>query len=747
MALQPDGKIVVVGSTDSGGGTNFALARYNPDGTLDTTFSFDGKVATDFAGGTDEAFGVAIQADGKIVVAGIAGSPTTVNTDFALARYNPDGTLDQTFGTDGKVTTDFAGEPDEAFGVAIQADGKIVVAGQALFLDPSGTGAVDGDFGLVRYNPDGSLDRSFGTGGRVTTDFGSALDTALAVTIQADGKIVAVGGDGGDFALARYNADGSLDRTFGAGGKVTTDFGSFSDEALGVAIQADGRIVAVGGAGGDFALARYNPDGTLDSDFDADGKVTTDFGGLDSARSVAILSNGKIIAAGTTGADFALASYIPDGSLDPNFGTGGKVTTDFGNLDFADGMAIQADGKIVAAGTDGHDGGPGIITNPVFAVARYLPGLPPVANAGGPYSAPEGTTSIPLSAAGTTDPDDPASSLTYLWDLNGNGIFGETGAAATRGDETGITPTYLLNGLDGPSTQTVALRVTDPDGLTSNATATITVTNVAPVVSAGGPATLPKGGTLSRTGSFTDPGPDTWTAAVNYGDGSGTHPLALTAAKTFSLNHVYTSAGTFTVTVVVSDDDAGTGSAGITTIVIGPTTVRSVVINDGSAQRSMVNSITVTFSGLVTLDPGAFELARQKNGPVNLSVAASVVNGQTVAVLTFSGSGIVAGSLADGNYELITHGDRIHDSLGQAIDAYGDGKAGGKREDVFFRFFGDINGDRKVDSTDYAVFRGALGTHKGDRGFLSFLDFNGDGVLDNVDQTAFNQRRGTSLNP
>jgi uncharacterized delta-60 repeat protein len=748
LAVQPDGKTIVVGTTDAGGGgLNFALARYNADGTLDTSFSFDGIVATDFAGTNEIANAVALQPDGKIVVAGFTESASVVNDDVAVARYNPDGTLDNGFGTNGKVTTDFAGRNDEAFGVAVQADGKIVVVGGADLPAPGGTGAVDEDFAVARYNPDGTLDPGFGTGGKVTTDFGSPFDQAFGVAIQADGKIVAAGSDLGDFALARYNPDGSADGTFGTGGKVTTDFGGQVEQAFAVAIQADGKIVAAGTAAGGFALARYNPDGSLDSDFDADGKITTNLGGTGAAHSVAIQPNGKIIAGGSVGDDFALARYIPDGSLDPSFGTGGEVTTNLGNTDSIAGLAVQADGKIVAAGTDAIVS-PGLgSSNPVFAVARYLPGLPPVANAGGPYSVAEGTATVSLSAAGTTDPDSPTSSLTYFWDLDGDGIFGETGAAAARGDEVGISPTYLLNGLDGPSTRTVALRVTDPDGLTSTATATITVTNVAPTVIAGGAATIAGGGTFSRTGSFTDPGPDTWTATVDYGDGSGSQPLALTAAKTFSLNHTYANAGNFTVTVTVNDDDGGTGTASVAVTVLAPPTVQSVLINDGSAQRSMVNSLTVTFGSTVTVDPGAFTLVMHGGGTVGLSVATSVVSGQTVAVLTFPGSGFIGGSLADGNYTLTVHGDKVHDSLGQALDGDGNGTAGGDRAADFFRLFGDTNGDRTVDNTDFAVFKSAAGTSKGQAGFLWFLDYNGDGAIDNIDKKAFDQRRGTVLNP
>jgi uncharacterized delta-60 repeat protein len=365
VAIQPDGKIVAAGSAH---GDDFALARYNRDGSLDTSFDGDGKVTTDF-GGVDAASDVAIQPDGKIVAAGGGAA------DFALARYNRDGSLDTSFDGDGKVTTDFRGV-DAAVGVAIQLNGKIVAAGFDADAD---------DFALVRYNRDGSLDTSFDGDGKVTTDFGSAFEAAAAVAIQPDGRIVAAGFTqvGDDFALARYNRDGSLDTSFDGDGKVTTDFGftgPFGDPiytvdlATGVVIQPDGKIVAAGFSvtgGVDFALARYNPDGSLDTGFGFVGKVTTSFGDLDHAFGVAIQSDGKIVAAGTTtgfGADgigWVLARYKRDGSLDTDFGVDGQVTTDFEGVgEAASGVAIQPNGRIVAVGgaTAGHD----------FALARYL---------------------------------------------------------------------------------------------------------------------------------------------------------------------------------------------------------------------------------------------------------------------------------------------------------------------------------------------------------------------------------------
>jgi uncharacterized delta-60 repeat protein len=333
-------------------------------GELDPTFDGDGKVTTDFFGGDDFGNDVAIQADGKLVVVGGGGE----SGRFELARYKLDGSLDPSFGGDGKVVAHFGGE-EEAGDVAIQADGKIVAAGR------SSVGPNPSNFALARYNPDGSLDSSFDGDGLVVTDFG-AFESIVSVTIQADGKIVAAGLSGpldgfNDFALARYNANGSLDSNFDGDGRLTADFGS-EDYATGVAVQADDRIVAAGVTsagpeGLNFALARYNPNGSPDPSFGGDGRVAIDFGGGEAANALAIQADGKIVAAGVSfvgfsGGNFALARYRVDGSPDPSFGGDGHVTTDFGQDDRAIDVTIQPDGKLLAAGHDGQVD---------FALARY----------------------------------------------------------------------------------------------------------------------------------------------------------------------------------------------------------------------------------------------------------------------------------------------------------------------------------------------------------------------------------------
>jgi uncharacterized delta-60 repeat protein len=307
-------KLVAAGSGTAvpGGLGAFALARYNPDGTLDTTFGTGGKVTTDFPGGGD-ANALAVQADGKLVA---AGSTEFFAVDFAVARYNPDGSLDTSFGTGGQVVTDVDGT-DRASALALQG-GKLVAGG----LSFSATAGTNGDFGLVRYNPDGTLDTSFGAGGKVTTDFVGFTDWAFALAVQG-GKLVAAGRAGfegnDDFGLVRYNADGSLDPSFGAGGKVTTDFaragGSF-DEARALVVQGS-KLVAAGNVGPffDFGLARYKADGTLDRSFGSGGKVTTNFAGqTDEAFGLAVQADGRLVAAGFMLSefgemDFALARY------------------------------------------------------------------------------------------------------------------------------------------------------------------------------------------------------------------------------------------------------------------------------------------------------------------------------------------------------------------------------------------------------------------------------------------------------
>ncbi len=260
VALQPDGMVVLAGSWDTDSGDVIAMARYTADGALDDDFGTAGKVTTDISAGSDRALAVALQPDGKLVVAGV--DSIGPFADFAVVRYNGDGTLDNSFGTDGTVSTDLGSGSgtgsDWAYAVAIQPDGRIVAAGY-------GEVANNFNFAAVRYLTDGTLDNSFSGDGRVSTSFNVGTDAAHSMALQADGRIVLAGASSTsflfNFALLRYNADGTLDDTFGVGGKVVTPLAALYDEAYAVAIQPDGKILAAGyaynGSDNDIAVVRY----------------------------------------------------------------------------------------------------------------------------------------------------------------------------------------------------------------------------------------------------------------------------------------------------------------------------------------------------------------------------------------------------------------------------------------------------------------------------------------------------------
>lgn len=357
-ALQADNKIVVAGYCNNSS-EDFALIRYNSDGTLDNTFDSDGKVITDFgSNGDDEGKSLAIQSDGKIIVAGI--SSNGFHWGFALIRYNVDGSVDNSFASNGKVITLIGSIDAYAQSVTLQSDGKIVVAGYI------SDGSIY-NFAVVRYNSNGSLDTSFGLEGKMTTNFGNNGALAYSSAIQSDGKILVAGytiiGAKYDFALVRYNTDGSLDNTFSDDGKITTAIGIATDRGYSVGIQSDGKIVVAGksfnGSDDDFALVRYNTDGTLDNTFDFDGKVTTAIGSSsDDGNSISIQDDGKIVVAGssiTNGTDkaFTLVRYNTDGSLDNTCDDDGKVITAIGNSDSRGySVSIQSNGKIVVAGVN-----------------------------------------------------------------------------------------------------------------------------------------------------------------------------------------------------------------------------------------------------------------------------------------------------------------------------------------------------------------------------------------------------------
>jgi uncharacterized delta-60 repeat protein len=348
VAVQPDQKIVVVGATagplDNGA---FAVARYASDGTLDPSFSGDGMVTTVIGGGGNEAKSVAIQADDKIVVAG-----TDDLQWIVVVRYLPDGTRDPAFGKHGKVRTSLAPTGfDIGYDVAIQSDGKIVVAGVA------GTG----DFVVLRYRRHGTLDPTFGDGGKMVFVHGG---TARSLVLQPDGKIVVTGYTGWGFVVARLLPDGSRDRSFAGDGvlsKLADDSPARLIWPLAVGLQKNGKIVVAG----DYdifrsGIARLMPNGDLDATFGGDGVVVKKLGNNEqNFVGLGIQANGRIVAAGhvepheygdNTIPHIVVARFLRDGSLDDTWSDNGKVSTSFEGGAGSAGIALQADGKAVVVG-------------------------------------------------------------------------------------------------------------------------------------------------------------------------------------------------------------------------------------------------------------------------------------------------------------------------------------------------------------------------------------------------------------
>ncbi|CAB1084689.1 hypothetical protein D1AOALGA4SA_12199 [Olavius algarvensis Delta 1 endosymbiont] len=381
IAVQFDDKIVVVGTSGNGSGSSeFAVARFNIDGSLDPTFNGDGVVNTGFSAGDDVGSGIAVQSDDKIVVVGTRDNGSG-SSEFAVARFNIDGSLDPTFDVDGKVTVNFSGGNDVGSGVAVQSDEKIVVVGTR----DNGSGS--SEFAVARFNVDGSLDPTFDVDGKVTVSFSGGNDVGSGVAVQSDDKIVVVGtrdnGSGSsEFAVARFNVDGSLDNSFSGDGKVTTSFTAGYDVGSGIAVLSDGKIAVVGTSDDLsttwFAVARYNVDGSLDSSFLFDGTVITKFSftGDDMGSGIAIQSDDKIVVVGSANDErgalkFAVARFNADGSFASNANSTGKVSVSFSpGDDVGSGIAIQSDDKIVVVGIS--DDGSG---SSDLGVARYLPDL------------------------------------------------------------------------------------------------------------------------------------------------------------------------------------------------------------------------------------------------------------------------------------------------------------------------------------------------------------------------------------
>jgi uncharacterized delta-60 repeat protein len=353
VALQPDGGIVLGGFSKNGkdrfGMDKFRLLllRFTPDGRLDPAFN-GGSVTTALGEVGDVLHGVAAQSDGRIVAAGAAtrasnkdhGRPET----FSLVRYTPAGRLDETFGDGGKVLTQVSTDDlSHASVVMLQPDGKILVAGSALTQHWWPLPVRRWDFAVVRYMPTGRLDTSFGSGGKAVHSVGDVSeDSAADMALQPDGKIVLVGSAHvrypADIGLLRLKPNGGRDRSFGDGGRVVTQWKG-GNSASSVTIQSDGKILVVAATG---IVLRYLPDGKLDPTFGDAGAMP-----VASASHIVLQPDGKILLASLA----RLARYLPDWRLDPSFGSAGTTTVDAGRNFRPGAPVLQPDGRILLGGS------------------------------------------------------------------------------------------------------------------------------------------------------------------------------------------------------------------------------------------------------------------------------------------------------------------------------------------------------------------------------------------------------------
>ena len=720
-AIQPDGKIVVVGST--GSPAAFAIARFHPDGALDSGFSGDGIVTLPFSGGFAEARAVSVSS-GRIFVAGYA-TRAIGNFDIVLVRLNPDGMPDDTFGEQipgdpdglrtGLKVHEFGGS-ERATGMALHA-GKIILAGDSIVSGES-------DFAVARFNEtNGDVDTTFGAGGLVRIDSGDAIDTGEAVGVQSIGSedfIIVAGTQGnlGRGVVMRIGPNDQLDRTFAEEGFAFVDSPVWDalEDVQSVVVQPDQAIVVVGSViteeGTDVLMTRLTPGGITDTSFSHDGFVIVNIPGgegvftNDVGFDVALQNDGKILVVGETdafGEHFLLIRFDTAGDLDTGFNETGVVATDLapGAEDSARAVAIQDDGKIVVAGISN-------VLDADFALARFLSeggGAPPAAVVG-----VEGDL-IPVTITGTFSGLEHGQSIVIDW-----------------GDGTLTPPDAITNGAFSLTSHLFADNSTSIRAVIVDAQAAevvydfypgvVDVENVEPLVAPlNGPNSGVRGQEYSFVGAFTDAGIlDTHEVAWDFGNGwqidfhSSTDPGALSPV------YAYPTTGTYTVTLSVLDDDGG-----VTSI----STVVSVVVAELQTDPSDGSKLALAVGGTTGSDNIDI---RPSGGNVEVFIGeiSQGVFAPTGGVIVYGGVGNddlqVAGSISRTAWLYGGDGDdRVKGGGGNDVLLGGEGAdllVGGQGRDLLI---GGLGADRIVGNADDDVLISGTTDHDGDPTALAHI--------------------------
>jgi uncharacterized delta-60 repeat protein len=776
VAVDSLDRIVVTGITDNGSNYDFAVARLTAGGALDTSFDGDGKQTIAFGGRNDWANSVVLDSQARIILAGYSNNGS--NDDFAVARLTTAGALDPTFDGDGKQTLSFDTQNDEAASVAVDSLDRIIVGGTTIYvgftmfgvarltasggLDASfdgdgkqvisfgtndyGSGvAVDSsnrvlvvgasnngsnlDIAAARFTVAGAFDPSFDSDGKLTLGLKSRSQAVgRSVAIDSHGRYVIAGytfnGTQNDFMIARYTATGALDPTFGPGGIVEVSYGEAGD-TVSVAVDSLDRVI-VTSPGIGFEVIRLTTTGQLDTTFDGDGKQTVLFStGTDSPHGVAVDSFNRIVIVGeafngVNSQDFAVARLTEAGALDTTFDGDGKKTIAFGassQSDIALSVAIDSLGHIVVAGFTGN-------APQEFAVARFMAD----GNLDGSFN---GNGEETIDFGDTYE-------AAYAVAIDGQNQIVIAGFTGFSHDFAVARLKYsggLDGGFDGDGKLTVSFGAGDDEA------DSVAIDSQERIIAAG----------FTNNGANMDMGIARITSAGTLDssfDGDGKRTIALGSADDIARSVVIGSAGQ----PVIAGYSEFNGQVFALVRLTGDTTTASAQVNDGSAQRSRVTSLTVRFSSQVTFSGSpdhAFTLVRTGGSSVSFIATISVQNGGTVVLLDhFTGPDTEFGSLADGRYTLTALASQIS-SGGQALDGDADGTAGGNfvfgDSQGLFRLFGDVNGDQIVNGLDFGYFKNAFGTQASDSAYLSYFDFNGDGVINGFDFGQFKLRFGTIL--